>query len=616
MNKGGLVARFSALGFVLLSAVAAVAGPVVQAPASAPTALTPLVGMVLANPGIRLELNQTILSIGSLAQPSLSSLVPAAGVSVESLSLASNQLQATQVARILYAHPRLVIKGKEQLSEILTPEAIESLETSVRAMSKTASKDPESQLAKDLKHIQAITDLPSMSSVADVDGAIRRLVENQVPLGGNPSGGAAAAPVIVDKDSGGRAPVVALTKPAGDTRRPVSVVPAPNEVPPGQAPRMSEAQLAEYVRAHTMKEDRIAKTEQGGLVRVNFESGVYRPEYAPILKKMGVDLVAIIAPTKAEIETYDEDRQGFFLKTEYTRYVTPARTIDEFIDLLPGRESRRTWKNEIQKSEVLASNPELMKVVPLTVELFETWYQIYEEEVVRKGGGKRNIPRSHARDLLAKGELSNWHGLFYMNPDNPSEMLGGVIFLENKPRKMLVAGYAAYRKRLKNGYFITERTVIEGNRLALKLGYKVLSLGQDTNFYGYDYPLGLRYSKAKFRVSAYPEDRLILLNVINPAKMYAITHNKKRGGYLFDTIRRDSPLLARYYAALENDPKSVPEAQDLLGSDYFTPNILPSPDVLVVNHFSWDDIDILQPVGLGNVRKHSLPPPEDSGGGR
>ncbi len=36
------------------------------------------------------------------------------------------------------------------------------------------------------------------------------------------------------------------------------------------------------------------------------------------------------------------------------------------------------------------------EIVPLTPEKFEEWYPLYEEEVVNKPGGKRNVARAPA----------------------------------------------------------------------------------------------------------------------------------------------------------------------------------------------------------------------------
>jgi hypothetical protein len=347
---------------------------------------------------------------------------------------------------------------------------------------------------------------------------------------------------------------------------------------PGERPAMSSEELAAYAAERTVVSPR-------GLVRVNFDSGDYRPEYDAALRRLGADQVVIKKPSRAELSRFAED-DGWHLKSEYVRWVMPARSLEDYIASLPDSSARHRFRKTLALSDKA-----VYELKPLTVEDYEAWYPIYEEEVVGKPGGKRNIARSFARDLRDKGQLETggWYGLFYYDSAAKTRMVGGMIMKGVPERGMMVQGYAAYRQDFKDAHDPATRSFVVSMDLGLKQGYPVLSFGQDTNFFGYDYALGLMSSKTGFQLTPYPEDEIVLLRQLSAEKIAAVKNKAgASGGYFFFGIPRDGPVAQRYLAA--RDEGKNPEAQELLGSRrYFVPEVVPPEGAIYGRHFRGDD---------------------------
>lgn len=171
---------------------------------------------------------------------------------------------------------------------------------------------------------------------------------------------------------------------------------------------------------------------------------------------------------------------------------------------------------------------------------------------------------------------------------------------------MFVMGYAAYRPQLKD-VNPSVRTFVETMALAKRLGFPVLSFGQDTNFFGYDYSLGLMSNKAGFLLTPYPEDEIVLMKVLDASKPASVKNGQgKSGGYFFFGIKRDSPVVERYLQSKEaGSPK---EAQELLGSErYFDDKVVSAKDTVVGWRFKGDDPNPLRvPVGI-DVNEREMP---------
>ena len=321
---------------------------------------------------------------------------------------------------------------------------------------------------------------------------------------------------------------------------------------------MSAEELEAYVHKNSV-------TSPRGLKRANFASGDYRPSYDAPLRKLGVEMVVIKTPSRAEVGRFSEE-DGYHLKSEYVRWVTPTHTLDEHDAMQPHQRNRKSFHDMLKASGGLT-----VKVEPLTLEKFDEWYPIYEDEVVNKPGGKRNVARDWARKLQADGLLGERWAVFYYDPKDPARMLGGVLMRAWPEKGMLVGNFAAYRPALKDAS-PSVRTFSEGLTLAKTLNLPVFSLGEDTNFYGFDYNIGLMANKATLLMTPYPSDEVVLMKVLDTAK---IAENKNKqgqnAGYFFFGIKRDSPLVERYLVSRESEAKPK-EAQDLLGGLFHTRN--------------------------------------------
>jgi hypothetical protein len=451
----------------------------------------------------------------------------------------------------LAAQPEAVAASAAPLRAAFGDQAIDQLLKASARMQAGAAAHPE--LAGQLSGLRSGLDLSDASSVSRFNARLDVAFDNARAVAAPE-----AAPVAVDGPST-RRPLVSLVK-------------------PGEKPAMSQAELEAYVAQNSVVTPR-------GLKRVNFASGDYRPEYDAALRRLGVDVVVIKAPSRAELSAFSEE-DGYHLKSEYERWVTPTRTMDEQMQALGKADYQRKFRKALATSDGLP-----IEIGPLSVEKYEQWYPIYEDEVVGKAGGKRNVAQDFARKLEEKGQLGaggEWHGLFFYDKDDRSKMLGGAIMKAWPERGMFVIGYAAYRPELKDANPAT-RVFAESMRLARQLGYKVLSMGQDTNFFGYDYSIGLMMNKSGLLFIPYPEDEITLTKVLDTTKIASVTNKQgQSGGYFFFGIPRSSPLVERYLASKEaGAPK---EAQDLLGSaHYFDGRVLPAAETTVGLRFHGDD---------------------------
>ena len=228
-------------------------------------------------------------------------------------------------------------------------------------------------------------------------------------------------------------------------------------------------ELAAYVAKNAVVSPR-------GLKRVDFASGDYRPEYDAALRKFGVDAAVIKAPSRGELGRLKEE-DGYHLKSEYVRWVMPVHSMEEHEKALG--KNRGRFLKELKASEGFKFGPP----EPLTAEKFAQWYPLYQEEIVsNKPGGKSNVGADFVSERIAKGDIGTWYGLYYYDPADPTRMVGGVIMKAWPERGMFVLGYAAYRPEFRRAN-PNVRNIAQTLPLAEKLGFKVFSFGQDTNFF-------------------------------------------------------------------------------------------------------------------------------------
>ncbi|MDE2143388.1 MAG: hypothetical protein KGJ84_13345 [Elusimicrobia bacterium] len=553
--------------FAVLSCAAPLRAAVVE-----PVSLAPTLGMVQSAPGFQASVLSQIQLAASLSGQ------PAATVSLAPLTAAIAapapvsdpwRPEAARLVTALVAQPQSLSFNKEAIRAALGDQTYERL---TKTASRFASKAPaNAALQEQLAGIRQGLDLRDPAAVQEMGARLNSIFENS-----RAKPETAAPAVAAGAESGTHKPLVSL-------------------VHPGESPVMSHAELEAYVAARAVVTPR-------GMKRVNFASGDYKPSYDSVLRGLGVDMVVIKAPSRAELSRYKEE-DGYHFKSEYERWVMTTRTLEEHKVALGKAQRVRQFENQLASSEKIHT-----ELKPLTVENYEKWYPIYEDEVVGKPGGKRNVGLDFARKQAEKGSLNDWYGLFYYDPVDKTKIIGGVIMKAWPERGMFVLGYAAYRPELKD-VNPSVRTFAESMKLAHGLGYKVLSFGQDTNFFGYDYSLGLMSNKAGFLLTPYPEDELVLMKVLNSSKIAAVKNGQGRtGGYFFFGVKRDSPVVERY---LESKEAGAPkEAQDLLGSPhYFDGKVVSAKDTVVGWHYKGDDPNPLRvPVGI-DVNDREMAPP-------
>ena len=534
--------------------------------------LSSALGMARSSPAFQTSVLAQVQVLASLSGQ------PAATISLSPLTAAISapapasdpwRAEAARLVAALVAQPQALNLHKADIRAAFGDQAYERL---TRSASRISSKAPGSPaLQAQLAGVRADLDLGNPAAVSDLDARLNVLFENSRSKPSLEAGPVAAG------EGAPRKPLVSLS-------------------PAGEAPAMSRPELEAYVAARAVVSPR-------GMKRVNFASGDYRPEYDAALRGLGVDVVVIKAPSRSELSKFKEE-DGYHFKSEYQRWVMTARTLDEHKAALGKSQRVRQFENQLAASKDIRTT-----LGPLTVEQYERWYPVYEDEVVGKPGGKRNVALDFAAKQAEKGTLEGWYGLFYYDPADPEKIIGGVIMKAWPERGMFVMGYAAYRPQLKD-FNPSVRTFAEAMGLARRLGFPVLSFGQDTNFFGYDYNLGLMSNKAGFLLTPYPEDEIVLMKVLDASKPASVRNAQgKTGGYFFFGIKRDSPVAERYLASKEaGAPK---EAQELLGSErYFDGVVDDARDTVVGWHYKGDDPNPLRvPVGI-DVVERPLPSPD------
>lgn len=528
--------------------------------------LAPAIGSIATAPAFQAAVMtqvQLASSLSAAPAPALTLAPLTAAAAAPAPAAEPYRAEAARLVAGFVTQPKSLKPNKDFIVANFGEATYDSL---VKSSSRVASKMPANPALKaEVAEFRKTFDLSREDSVADLGAKLNAAFDNAKSA---PAADLAPA-VAAGAESGTHKPLVGLLH-------------------HGEKPAMSHAELAAYVASHEVVTPR-------GMKKVNFASGDYRPEYDAALKQMGVDVVVIKTPSRAEVEHYTE-KDGYYLKSEYERWVMTTRTLDEHKQALGKAQRVRQFENQLESSAHIPT-----KLIPLTVEDFAKWYPVYEDEVVGKPGGKRNIGADFAQKQADQGKLDGWYGLWYYDKEDPTKIVGGVIMKAWPERGMFVLGYAAYRPELKD-VSPSVRTFAESMKLAKQLGYPVLSFGQDTNLFGYDYNLGLMSNKAGFLLTPYPEDEVVLMKVLDRSKFDSVKNGQgKSGGYFFFGIKRDSPVAARY---LESRDAGTPkEAQELLGSPhYFDGKVTPAKDVVVAVHAKGDDPNPLRvPVGIDVV---------------
>ena len=508
------------LSLALSLALAAPCGAAVMGRAS----LAPTLGMVQTSPAFSASVLDQIQLLASLSgQPAASLSLSPVTVAITAPAPASDpwRPEAARLATALVSQPQALSQYKVEIRAALGDQAYERLTKTASRLSAKAAANP--ALQEQLSGLRQGLDLADPAAVQELDSRLSAIFENSRA---RPE---AAGAVAAGEGSGTHAPLVALVR-AGET------------------PAMAPAELEAYVTERSVISPR-------GMKRVNFASGDYKPAYDAALRRMGVDLVVIKTPSRAEMGKFRK-KTATTSSPSTSAGSRPRAPSKEHKAALGKAQRVRQFENQLAASAYICT-----ELVPLTVEQYEKWYPVYEDEVVGKPGGKRNVGLDFARKQAEKGTLEGWYGLFYYDPVDKTKIVGGVIMKAWPERGMFVLGYAAYRPELKD-VSPSVRTFNESMKFAKSLGFPVLSFGQDTNFFGYDYTLGLMSNKAGFLLTPYPEDEIVLMKVLDASKPASVKNGQgKSGGYFCFGIKRDSLVAERYLQS--KDAGAPKEPQDL-----------------------------------------------------
>lgn len=541
--------------------------------------LTPALELALTNPQFRQSLITQIELVGSLSVSAVPSLTPMLAVAPTPAD--PWRAQAAALVGAYAAQPAAAAAAQAQLRQVLGAASADSLQRTAErfATRRTADAGLDAQLRK----LTAGLDFTDAAAVQTFAAGLYDFAKAR------PDG--LHAPAVSVPDGAPRAPLVALSR-------------------AGERPAMAAAALEAYVEKNKEVSPR-------GLVRVTFASGDYRSEYDAALRRLGVDRVVIKTPSRGEIDTLAGDAHDFRLITEKVRWVMTTRTMAEHEAMLADNKQGGKGSNASQFRKALAASENVKtKLGVLTIEDFERWYDIYEQEIVGVGKeegarvGRRAVERDMARKLGAEKLASEgWHGLFYY--DDAGKMVGGDIYKAVPERGLFVNGYAAYRPELKP-VNPAVRAFEVGMRLAREQGYKAFSFGMDTNIVGYDYNVGLMANKAGFLLQPFPEGDFILSKMLDTAKIAAVVNKQgQSAGYGYFGVK--GPLVDQYLASI--DAGSPKKADELLGRSFqvvdgtvLATNGLNSAETNVFWHYQGTTTDPLRtPRGI-QVEKRAMSP--------
>jgi hypothetical protein len=351
--------------------------------------------------------------------------------------------------------------------------------------------------------------------------------------------------------------------------------------PAATEPPLDKAALQAYL-VGKMEVDANIPPEHGveGIKEASFLPGDYRPEYAPLLREMGVDVAYIPVTTPEDLKKYTE-ADGYFLTTPQYRSVWKTRRVREVLNGFEPKK-RSDLSEELQASAAIP-----MKIARLVREEWNRFFPLYKREMESKPAGVAFAPVDLVERLDAKNRRL-W-SVYFDDPET-GELLGGMNYGEWPERDMLWGHYAAYQPSAKKGAKnLGIRGFIEGMNLALWLGYNTFSWGLDGVLRGFYRPFSLSLQKINLGASFYPEGAVRFVKILNTEKFGLQRRNTGNGrsvrdGLVLFGIPRGGELERRIVESM-SDGLMPPPVQNLLGGDYFTPEILSAGKALVMHHF-------------------------------
>jgi hypothetical protein len=539
--------------------------------------LTPALELALTNPQFRQSLITQIELAGALSVSAAPSLTPM--LTVTPTPDDPWRAQAAALVGAYVSQPAAAAAEQAQLRQVLGAASADGLRQAADIFARRRTAD--TGLDAQLRTLTADLDF---TDAAAVQSFTSRLYDFARSL---PDG--LQTPAVPVPDGVPRTPLVTLSR-------------------TGERPALSVAEFEAYVEKNKEVSPR-------GLVRVTFASGDYRSEYDAAMRRLGVDRIVIKTPSRVEIDALAGDTHDFRLITEKVRWVMTTRTMAEHEAMLADNTQGGKGSNASRfRRELAASENIKTKIGVLTVEDFESWYDLYEREIVgvgREAGGRvgrRAVERDMASKLGAEKLVSEgWQGLFFYN--DSGELLGGDIFKAVPERGLFINGYAVYLPELK-AVNPSVRAFEIGMRLAREQGYKAFSFGMDTNMLGFDYSVGLMASKAGFLLQPFPESDFILSKMLDTAKIASVVNKLgHNSGYGYFGVK--GPLVGQYLASL--DAGSPKKADELLGRVFQvvdgtvqSANGLNSPETSVFWHYQGNATERLRtPRGI-QVEERSM----------
>ena len=393
-----------------------------------------------------------------------------------------------------------------------------------------------------------------------------------------------------------------------------------------------------------------------GVKTAKFDTGDYKADYEPLLKKMGVHIVTVDAPSRQEIATLTEDR-GYYLRPGGVVWVMPAETFDGYVAPLDGK-TRGKFKNQLKQSQGFNAADGTLQVGPMKAEDYAAWHKIFKSEVVSREGGLEiwkedfaqklkagslddylrklevgkhedwtsvlfKVKPEQLRRLVAEGtisaaDLDKWTKAGIVDPTSDQPIVVGGALLHNRDaeRGYVAIRAAAYLEPFKREFYLPIRAVVEGMAVARQSGMRLFSYGTDMSLYGDIQALGLLSFKSSLRLRpypqhssfSYPKGSIELIKVLDPTPLARIERGGKRQGYALWTLKRQGPFIERYLTAKEAGRAEMPH--EWLGGGYLAPEALQPADLWRgVEHFPVDDGVIIQvPQGVPLNPRLSAPP--------
>lgn len=465
--------------------------------------------------------------------------------------------------QLLLVRPELLNEDPKILNGLIDYKNIQTFKKLAQDLARKAKAEPESAFAQRYAALKAKFDAAAQGGPEQVNLTLNAVMDNARAVAAEQT----AAVIAAAQGSG--AP--ALAKATTPSDHPALAVPSPKSA-------MTASELEAFIADKT-------SVSNVGLKVVRLPAGSMRPEYEAMLKALGVDVLMIMEPSARELDSMQEDK-GWFLRSESYRWVSKAMRADDFLGTV-SQHAKGGLIREIDRSAHLG-----IDLGPMTEERFAEWYPLYVQEIGGRPGGQVYVKPDLAAKEKEKNGLKPWWTVYYRDRSD-GRMVGGINMKEWADRKMLWGHYAAYDKVTKP-FGMSVRSFLESLNLTHFLGYPVMSMGLDLNLRGFYRSIGLLLNKSRLRASIYPEEEITLTKILNVEKYKEEKNNQGQNeGLVFFSLPRGGVVETRYREALGEG--RVAKAEELLGGDYFSKEIVPAGLAMVMRHFFTEPDMVLNP---------------------